>query len=104
MFSVRWNVNSWWMRTAICATLQTPRFALKSPDMQRARNVVTHIGARWMDGGTVEATATLNGPALLAHLTAAGVRVESWAPLRKTLEDWYLEMTNPKSEIQNPKS
>jgi ABC-2 type transport system ATP-binding protein len=77
---------------------QTPRYALTTPDQARARELVTQLGARWMDDGTVEIAGALDGPALLARITAAGVRVESWAPLRKTLEDWYMELTKAKSE------
>ena len=83
---------------------QTPRYALTTPDQARARELVTQLGARWMDDGSVEIAGALDGPELLARITAAGVRVESWAPLRKTLEDWYLELTKAKSEIRNPKT
>jgi ABC-2 type transport system ATP-binding protein len=83
---------------------QTPRYALKSPDMQRARELVTQMGACLLDDGTIETTQSLDGPTLLARITAAGVRVESWSPVRQTLEDWYMELSNPQSAIHNPKS
>jgi hypothetical protein len=34
-----------------------------------------------------------SGPDLLKKLVDAGVRVESWAPQHKTLEDVYLELS-----------
>ncbi len=48
---------------------------------------------RSVDDRTLEIANGLGGPELLAQLVQAGVRVEAWTPQHKTLEDWYLELT-----------
>lgn len=75
------------------ADLERPRFKLESPDMERARNVTAHAGNRLEQDGTVQMQDGITGPELLAKLVQCGVRVESWTPQHKTLEDVYLELT-----------
>ncbi|MFZ4766128.1 MAG: ABC transporter ATP-binding protein [Roseimicrobium sp.] len=79
------------------AEAETPRYKLQSPDMERARNVTTHLGQRMEADGTVQLLGGMSGAELVAKLTACGVRVEAWTPDRKTLEDVYLELTGTQS-------
>lgn len=73
-----------------------PSYALETADAPRARELVTTLGAQWKDGTPhiVQCNGNLDGPELLARLVTAGVRVNAWTPVRKTLEDWYLEQSN----------
>lgn len=73
--------------------LEQPRYQLQSPDMERARNVASHVGQGMGRDGIVQMADGLSGAELLAKLVQAGVRVESWTPQHKTLEDVYLELT-----------
>jgi ABC-2 type transport system ATP-binding protein len=73
--------------------LEKPRYQLQSPDMERARNVASHAGHRMGPDGSVQMLEGLSGSELVAKLVRAGVRVESWTPQHKTLEDVYLELT-----------
>ncbi len=70
-----------------------PRYRLDSDDMDLARNVVQAAGVSFLDDKTLEIANGMGGPELLARLVQAGVRVEGWTPQHKTLEDWYLELT-----------
>jgi ABC-2 type transport system ATP-binding protein len=70
-----------------------PRFRIETADRDLARQTAAAAGASWVDERTVELANGLGGPELLARLVQAGVRVDSWRPEHKTLEDWYLEMT-----------
>jgi ABC-2 type transport system ATP-binding protein len=74
-----------------------PRFKLESPDFELARRTVDKMGHRFDEDATVQLMNGTSGPELLKTLVDAGVRVESWAPQHKTLEDVYLELsgTNP---------
>ncbi len=74
-----------------------PQFRLATEDMALAKSVASSIGVRIADDNTLEITDGTSGHALLARLIQAGVRVDAWTPQHKTLEDWYLELTHPKS-------
>ncbi len=74
-----------------------PSFTLETPDVALAREVAQHESVRFMGENTVELLDGAKGTDFLAKLVQAGVRVEAWTPQRKTLEDWYLELTHPQS-------
>ena len=73
------------------------RFSIETPDWPLAQSIATKLGASCSSPGVIEPAPGMEGHHLLAQLTAGGVRVISWTPLRKTLEDWYLELTHSKS-------
>ena len=83
---------------------EAPRFSLKTDDCARARQVIERAGASWVTDGVIEASVGIDGPAILSALVHAGVRVESWTPLKKTLEDWYLQLTHPDKQTPTPSS
>ncbi|WP_009965021.1 ABC transporter ATP-binding protein [Verrucomicrobium spinosum] len=71
-------------------------YLLDTPDTERARYIVQRCGAVWKEKGLVELPGQMGGPALLEQLVLDGVKVQAWTPHRKTLEDWYLELSaNP---------
>jgi ABC-2 type transport system ATP-binding protein len=71
---------------------ELPRYTLKTPDKDLAQQIAMQCGARFtQDTMTLAKDGT--GPEFLARLVRAGVRVEAWTPLFKTLEDWYLELS-----------
>jgi ABC-2 type transport system ATP-binding protein len=74
-----------------------PRFALETPDRQIASDVAGRVGARFLDETTMEIPTGLASADFVAQLVRNGVRIEAWTPLRKTLEDWYLELTHGRS-------
>jgi ABC-2 type transport system ATP-binding protein len=86
--------------------LEKPRYRLGSPDMEQARGIVSGTGHGMESNGVVQMNDGMTGHELLAKLVAAGVRVESWAPEHKTLEDMYLELsgvaTKPITENWTP--
>jgi ABC-2 type transport system ATP-binding protein len=69
------------------------RFQLQSPDMELAARAVKESNHAFDKNGVVHLTDGITGPELLAKLVGAGVRVESWTPQHKTLEDVYLELS-----------
>lgn len=72
-----------------------PSYTLETPDLALAREVAQQAGVRFIGEQTVELLDQAQGPTALARLVQAGVRVEAWTPQRKTLEDWYMELTHP---------
>ncbi|MEY4484532.1 MAG: hypothetical protein RL693_1984 [Verrucomicrobiota bacterium] len=72
-----------------------PGYALETPDLTLAREVAQREGVMFVGENTVELSDKAKGAAFLAQLVQAGVRVEAWTPQRKTLEDWYMELTHP---------
>lgn len=70
-----------------------PRFRLDTADIELARKVADSAGAHFLDGHIIELREGLEGHALLSQFVNAGVRVRAWTPEQKTLEDWYLELT-----------
>lgn len=72
---------------------EQPRYQLQTGDMELAQRVVQNTGHALGADGIVLLREGMSGPALLAQLVTAGVRVESWTPQHKTLEDVYLELT-----------
>lgn len=75
--------------------LELPRYKLETQDMDLAKEILKTTEHQWMPDGVVQlASASASaGPFLLARLVCSGVRVESWTPLHKTLEDVYMELT-----------
>ena len=71
---------------------QQPRYMLESPNLDLAQPIA-EAGHRFADDGTVQLMNGTAGPDLLKKFVGAGVRVESWAPQHKTLEDVYLELS-----------
>jgi ABC-2 type transport system ATP-binding protein len=88
------------------ADLEKPRYRLISPDMEQARSIVSGTGHLMETDGIVQMTDGMVGHELLSRLVAAGIRVESWAPQHKTLEDMYLELSGAtaKPAIETRKS
>jgi ABC-2 type transport system ATP-binding protein len=76
---------------------RAPRFALKTDDMAKAQGLVPAAGGVWMEDGSIELLPNHEGPDVLSSLVQGGVRVDSWTPVKRTLEDWYLELTYSKS-------
>ncbi len=72
-----------------------PRYELRTPDTASARKALESLGLSLEADGLVTLTAGLAGPEVLARLVQGGVRVESWTPHHKTLEDMYLELSKP---------
>lgn len=72
---------------------EQPRYQLQSGDMELAQRVAQTTGHAIGADGIVLLRDGMSGPELLAQLVTAGVRVESWTPQHKTLEDVYLELT-----------
>ncbi len=72
-----------------------PSYTLETPDAALARDVAQQAGVRFVGENTVELPDQIQGSFFLAKLVQAGVRVEAWTPQRKTLEDWYMELTHP---------
>jgi ABC-2 type transport system ATP-binding protein len=72
------------------------RYKLGTEDEELARQTAEQNGARFA-GKIMTLPKDLAGPEFLARLVKAGVRVESWTPEVKTLEEWYMEFTLPKN-------
>jgi ABC-2 type transport system ATP-binding protein len=79
--------------------LERPRYRLETPDLELARHTTESTGHRLGEDGIVQMDG-MTGPELLAKLVAGGVRVESWSPQRKTLEDFYLELTGAATRVE----
>ena len=75
---------------------ELPSYALETQDMAQAREIIAAAGALWREStpNVVQCNGQLDGPELLARLVTAGVRVQAWTPVHKTLEDWYMEHSN----------
>jgi ABC-2 type transport system ATP-binding protein len=69
-----------------------PRYTLKTPDKELAQQIAAQYGAQFTQDAMTLAKEGV-GSEFLAQLVNAGVRVEAWTPLFKTLEDWYLELS-----------
>jgi len=72
---------------------ELPRYTLKTQDADLARRIASENGAQF-DHESMTLGQGAAGPEFLARLVNAGVRVEAWSPQLKTLEDWYLEISN----------
>lgn len=68
-------------------------YELQTPDMSGAREVCARAGVTLEPNGTVDLPPHLLGPELVKKLVEAGVRIESWRPHRRTLEDFYMGLT-----------
>jgi ABC-2 type transport system ATP-binding protein len=75
---------------------EQPRFKLESPNLDLARRTADAAGHRLAEDGTVQLINGTSGPELLKQFVDAGVRVEAWVPVHKTLEDVYLELSGTK--------
>lgn len=84
------------------AGTEAPRYNLDVTDTATAKRVVEEAGAIWRSDGVVELPRGLEGPDVLAALVRSGVRVDSWSPLKRTLEDWYLQLTHPSDTTPTP--
>lgn len=73
---------------------ERPSYTLETPDLALAREVAQREGVRFIGESAVELSDKTQGSVFLARLVQAGVRVEAWTPQRKTLEDWYMELTH----------
>jgi ABC-2 type transport system ATP-binding protein len=78
---------------------EQPRFKLESPNLDLARRTADVTGHRLAEDGTVQMMNGTSGPELLKQFVDAGVRVEAWVPVHKTLEDVYLELSGAKARI-----
>ena len=78
---------------------ETRRYAIQSPQLSQAIAQARSLGARVTDTGVAELPAQWAGPTFLKALVEAGVEIEGWTPLRKTLEDWYLELTKGAARV-----
>jgi ABC-2 type transport system ATP-binding protein len=74
---------------------EQPRYKLESPDLDLARRIAEGTGHQFAKDATVQLMNGFSGPELLKALVDGGVRVASWAPQHKTLEDVYLELSGP---------
>jgi ABC-2 type transport system ATP-binding protein len=72
---------------------ELPRYTLKTQDIDLARRIARENGAQF-DQEVMTLRHGAAGPEFLAQLIGGGVRVDAWSPQFKTLEDWYLEISN----------
>jgi ABC-2 type transport system ATP-binding protein len=75
------------------ASDELPVFELKTADFQAALAAVNAMNMELGADGLIQLTHTLTGPEVLSGLVKAGVRVDSWTPHRKTLEDFYMDLS-----------
>ena len=68
-------------------------FQLQSPDLAKARDIASRIGASMNREGMVELPPHLLGSDIVRHLVEGGIRVDGWQQHRRTLEEFYLEQT-----------
>ena len=68
-------------------------FELETQDIELAGRAVGQLGLVISPEGTIEVSNALTGPEILSRLVQAGVRVDSWRPYHRTLEDIYLELS-----------
>lgn len=73
-----------------------PRYCLETPDIQAADAVAFKMKAGLSKTGVVELPEGVSGPDFVKALVEGGVRVESWALEKPSLEDVYLKLTGPK--------
>jgi len=68
------------------------RYSLKTEDMVLAQRIAhdCHVS---VESGILTLPKQVAGPDFLARLVTEGVRVDAWTPQFKTLEDWYLELS-----------
>lgn len=68
-------------------------FLLESPDMRLAHEVAARHGAAFQDQHLIELPPHVPGRDFLKQLVEAGVRVDAWQPHKRTLEEFYLGLT-----------
>ncbi len=69
-----------------------PRFKLETQDIREVDAVAFKLKASFSKG-IVELPENVTGPEFVKALVEGGVRVESWGPEKRSLEDAYLELT-----------
>ncbi|MCB1212012.1 MAG: ABC transporter ATP-binding protein, partial [Verrucomicrobiales bacterium] len=70
-----------------------PIFQLQSPDIAKARDIASRIGASMSREGMVELPPHLLGSDIVRHFVEGGIRIDGWQQHRRTLEEFYLEQT-----------
>jgi ABC-2 type transport system ATP-binding protein len=75
------------------ASDELPVFELKTADFQAAVAAVAAMNLKLEADGLIRLTHTVTGPEVLSSVVNAGVRVDSWTPHRRTLEDFYLDLS-----------
>ncbi|MEA3206948.1 MAG: type transport system ATP-binding protein [Chthoniobacter sp.] len=71
------------------------RYRLEVDDWARAAGVVVQTGAKVIEPGLIELPAGRDAAELVAGLVGVGVKVRAVEPLRRNLEQMYLELTQP---------
>ncbi|RBP39769.1 ABC-2 type transport system ATP-binding protein [Roseimicrobium gellanilyticum] len=69
-------------------------FELKTQDVEAAQHVARDMGLALPPDGLIALNDGLTGPEVLSRFVKAGVRIDSWRPHRRTLEDIYLELSS----------
>lgn len=73
---------------------EKPRYKLETPDIREADAVAAKVnGVKLNTKGVVELPDDVRGPDFVKALVEGGVRILSWAPVKPSLEDVYLELT-----------
>lgn len=70
------------------------QYELKTQDQEAAQRIVRDMGLELPPNGLIALNDGLTGPEILSRLVSAGVRVDSWRPHRRTLEDIYLDLSS----------
>jgi ABC-2 type transport system ATP-binding protein len=73
------------------------RYRLETPQISLAKSLAPEAGLHFLKDDLVEIDSHMTPSAALTKLVQSGVAVDAWTPQRKTLEDWYLELTHPQS-------
>jgi ABC-2 type transport system ATP-binding protein len=68
-------------------------YELKTQDEEAALRVARDMGLELPPNGLITLNDGLTGPDVLSRFVSAGVRVDSWRPHRRTLEDIYLDLS-----------
>ena len=69
-----------------------PVFNVELDPWDRASSVITAFGGEVMEPGKISLPPAADPAALVAALVAAGIAVRALTPVRKSLEDFYLEL------------
>ncbi len=82
---------------------ERPRFLLQTEDLPLAISIATQMRVTAIADGEFEIPESVGGPDLLAAFVRGGVRVHSWQPVHKTLEDWYLDLSTSSHQLKPQK-
>ena len=69
------------------------QYRLDTPDGEKAAAIAAQEGSSIEAGGIVNLPPNTEGARMLERLVLGGVSIQAWTPYRKTLEDWYLELS-----------